>query len=188
MIESLGLAGAVFLALAWYNMLAVAAVVFIFTLCVFYEVTEGSAIFLAITIFVLNYFGIIALGNLEWSTIIYGVIAYLAIGCVWSLFKYKQKAKMIAVYNRINHPRQTLEDTYKEIKRTIANSEISFWIVFFPISMIKFALSDFVYYLISKLGRVYDYIARYVVDSVFKDSEVKSKEVKSKEVKKPEKE
>lgn len=34
------------------------------------------------------------------------------------------------------------------------------------------ALDGFVDYLISKLGRVYDYIARTVVNSVFKDSAV----------------
>ena len=157
----------IFLALAWYNILVIGALIVIFTLYVFNEIVEGSAIFLAASIFVLNYFDIISLTNIDWGTVIYGTMVYLAIGCVWSLFKYKQKAEEIA-----KRCKSSDSKTYvvQRIKDGIYKSQISFWIIFFPISMIKFALSDFVDYLISKLGRVYDYIARSVVESVFKDS------------------
>ena len=64
------------------------------------------------------------------------------------------------------------EDVIKNIKSSIYNSQIAYWIVFFPVSIIKFFLSDFVDYIISKLGRVHDYIARTVVDSVFRDSAI----------------
>ena len=160
----------IFLALAWYNILVIGALIVIFTFCVFNEIVEGSAIFLAASIFVLNYFDIISLTNVDWSTVIYGTMVYLAIGCVWSLFKYKQKAEEIAKRCKSSDCKTYVVQI---IKDGIYKSQISFWIVFFPISMIKFALSDFVDYLISKLGRVYDYIARSVVDSIFKDSEVK---------------
>ena len=95
-------------------------------------------------------------------------IIYLILGCIWSLFKYKQKAEEIAITCK-NNKNNTKEDIINRIKNSIRNSEISYWIIFFPISIIKFALSDFVDYLISKLGRIYDYIARSVVNSVFKD-------------------
>lgn len=162
----------IFLALAWYNILVVGVLLVIFTFCAFNEIVEGSAIFLAASIFVLNYFDIIPLTNIDWSTVIYSIMVYLAVGCIWSLFKYKQRAEELAIgYNENKHYNQyTREQIVQKIKYEIKNSQIAYWIIFFPISMIKFALSDFVDYLISKLGRVYDYIARSVVDVVFKDS------------------
>lgn len=172
--ESLALMSGVFLALAWYNMLAVFVITIIFVLCVFNEVTEGAAIFLGALVFVLHYLGVVQL-SLDWSTVIYSLIGYFAIGCIWSLFKYKNEAERLAKHCLKEYPIQSREETLKDIKIIITNSMISFWIVFFPISMLKFALSDFVDYIISKLGRVYDSIAKYVVGSIYKDEIVKSK-------------
>lgn len=173
MFETLGLASGLFFALAWYYMIGIVALAVIFVLCVFNEILEGSAIFLTSLVFTLNYTGVINLSTLEWTEILYFCIVYLSIGIVWSLFKYKQKAEEIAKRYRENWPEKSRDYVIGSIKDSIRNSHISFWILFFPVSMIKFALDDLVDYLISKLGRVYDYIARAVVNSVFKDSEAK---------------
>lgn len=175
MFETLGLATGVFFALAWYYMIGIAVLAVIFVLCVFNEIPEGSAIFLTGLVFALNFAGIINLGALEWTQILYFCIVYISIGIVWSLFKYKQKAEKIAKRYRENFPEKSREDIIGSIKDAITNSHISFWILFFPVSMIKFALDDFVDYLISKLGNIYYYIARAVVNSVFKDVEVQAK-------------
>lgn len=172
MFETLGLVTGVFFALAWYYMIGIAALAVIFILCAFNEIPEGSAIFLTGLVFALNFAGIINLGALEWTQILYFCIVYISIGIVWSLFKYKQKAEQIAKSLKTKYDKEYI---IAEIKYKICNSEISFWILFFPVSMIKFALDDFVDYLISKLGNIYYYIARAVVNSVFKDVEVQAK-------------
>ena len=156
-----------FLALAWYQMIGmiIFPVVFLFT--VFNDEITGSLIFLALTIGLLQYFTFIDLTSLDILKCFYSVVIYLILGSIWSLFKYKQKAEEIAK-SYFKTP-ATKEAIINRIKNSIRNSEISYWIIFFPISIIKFALSDFVDYLISKLGRIYDYIARSVVNSVFKD-------------------
>ena len=161
-----------FLALAWYQMIGMIVFPLFFFILVFNDEVTGSLIFLALTVGFLHYFTFIDLKSLELLTVFYSVVIYLILGSIWSLFKYKQKAKEIAITckdNKNDRNRYTKEDIINKIKNSIRNSEISYWIIFFPISIIKFALSDFVDYLISKLGRVYDYIARSVVNSVFKD-------------------
>lgn len=163
-----------FLALAWYQMIGMIILLVVFLFTVFNDEITGSLIFLALTIGLLHYFTFIDLTSLDILKCFYSVVIYLILGSIWSLFKYKQKAKEIAVTCK-NNKNYTKEDIIIKIKIGIRNSEISYWIIFFPISIIKFALSDFVDYLISKLGRIYDYIARYVVNSVFKDDEDKSK-------------
>lgn len=168
------------LALAWYNILVIGAIIFIFFLCAFNEVVEGSLVLLAAFIGVFVYFGLIDVSTISFSTVLYYAVAYLAIGCVWSLFKYKNKAEEIALlykgYNdNPNRNNYTNAEIVENIKDGIRNSQISFWIIFFPISMVKFALSDFVDYLISKLGRVYDYIARSVVNSILPNASLKDK-------------
>ena len=156
-----------FLALAWYQTTVMVIVPLVFLFLVFHEETSLSLLFLIITLSSIQYFGFIDFRTFDIMNAIYFVIGYLIIGCIWSLFKYKQRAEEIAEpYKRYKD--HSKEDIIKEIKSRISNYQISFWIVFFPISIIKFALSDFVYYLISKPGRVYDYIARSVVEKMFK--------------------
>jgi uncharacterized membrane protein len=158
-----------FLALAWYQMMGMIAFPVIFFILVFNDELTRSLIFLTLSVGSLHYFAFIDLKSLDLVVCFYSVIIYLILGCAWSLFKYKQKAEEIAKSCR-RYPNNTKEDVIKSIKNNISNSQIVNWIVFFPVSIIKFFLSDFVDYLISKLGRVHEYIARSVVDSVFKDS------------------
>lgn len=161
-----------FFALTWYYMIGIIAFPVLFLLFVFNDEVSASLIFLGCSIGFMQYLGFIDLKSLDLAMCFYSVVIYLILGCVWSLFKYKQKAEEIAKsYNENkNHNKCTKEDVIKNIKRNIYNSQIAYWIVFFPVSIIKFFLSDFVDYLISKLGRVHDYIARTVVDSIYKDS------------------
>jgi hypothetical protein len=166
-------------ALAWWQICLEVLLFGVFTICVFNELTEISSILIALGIASLAYFGIVTLrvesilGLLTYAGI------YLVIGCVWSLFKYKQEATRIAEENLREYPGRTPEQTLNDIKYAIRNSRIAFWIVYFPISVIKFCLSDFVDYIISKLGIVYKSIAKAVVGSVYKDFKPEVKEKSS---------
>ena len=157
-----------FLALAWYQMIGITVFPLLFLVYAFNDEIIGALLFLVVTTGFLHHFTFIDLSSLDLLSVFYSVIIYLIIGSIWSLFKYKQKAKEIAVTCK-NNKTNSKEYIINKIKNGIRNSEISYWIIFFPISIIKFALSDFVDYLISKLGRIYDYIARSVVNSIFKD-------------------
>ena len=150
-------------------MIGIIAFPVLFLLFVFNDEVSASLIFLVCSIGFMQYLGFIDLKSLDLVMCFYSVVIYLILGCVWSLFKYKQKAEEIAK-GCTKSEYTTKADVIKNIKRNIYNSQITYWIVFFPVSIIKFFLSDFVDYLISKLGRVHDYIARSVVDAVFKDS------------------
>lgn len=162
-----------FLALAWYQMIGMFAFPILFLIFVFNDEVTASLIFLGCSVGFLQYFNFIDLRTLDLATCLYTIIIYLILGCIWSLFKYKQRAEEIAKSYK-NRSGYTKEDIIKEIKRGIYNSQIAYWIIFFPFSIIKFFLSDFVDYLISKLSRIHDYIAKTVVDSVYKDVESKS--------------
>lgn len=155
-----------FLALAWYQMIGMVVFPILFLIFVFNEEVSASLIFLGCTVSFLQYFNFIDLRTLDLVVCLYAVVIYLVLGCIWSLFKYKQKAEEIAKsYQKYRD--HTKEDVIKSIKNNIYNYQIANWIIFFPISIIKFLLSDFVDYLISKLGRIHDYIARKVVDSIY---------------------
>ena len=158
-----------FFALTWYYMIGIIAFPVLFLLFVFNDEISASLIFLGCSIGFMQYLGFIDLKSLDLAMCFYSGVIYLILGCVWSLFKYKQRAEEIAKSYK-KYPVHTKEDVIKNIKSSIYNSQIAYWIVFFPVSIIKFFLSDFVDYIISKLGRVHDYIARSVVDAVFKDS------------------
>ena len=160
-----------FFALTWYYMIGIIVFPVLFLLFVFNDEVSASLIFLGCSIGFMQYLGFIDLKSLDLAMCFYSGVIYLILGCVWSLFKYKQKAEDIAKAYKLNGC-YSKEDVIKNIKSSIYNSQIAYWIVFFPVSIIKFFLSDFVDYIISKLGRVHDYIARTVVDSVFRDSAI----------------
>ncbi len=158
-----------FLALAWFQMIGIVVFPILFLIFVFNDEISASIAFLALTLGLSQYLGFIDFRTFDYVVIAYITVIYLIAGCVWSLFKYKQKAEEIAMKCK-NYTNYTKADMIIEIKNGIYNSQISYWILFFPISIIKFFLSDFVDYLISKMGRIYEYIARTVVDSVYKET------------------
>lgn len=171
----LGLYTGVFALVWWQTVLVIA----IFTACVislFDERTEVGTVFLIGVICVLLYFNIINIDGLSIISLLIYVFGYISIGCVWSLFKYKQEATTIAERNLKEYPSKTPEQTLYDINRSIENSKIAFWIIYFPISMIKFCLSDVVDYIISKLGVIHKSIAKAVVGTVYKDFKPEVKE------------
>lgn len=161
MSEAVGIGSLIF-ALAWYNIFSIMVIGIIFLLCVFNELLEGAIVFFVFTIGVLAWHGVVDLKNLDYFYILYFTLSYFAAGSVWSFFKYKNEAERIVKLNkRHNYDRITL---LEKIEDNISKSQISFWVLFFPISIIKFLLSDFVDYIISKLGGVYKTIAKYVIN------------------------
>lgn len=162
----LGLYTGVF-SLVWWQMVICFVIFGICLVSLFCEAVEAGSFFLLVTIGLLTYLGVISWTDVSVLGVLTYVGSYLAIGCVWSLFKYKRKALSIAEYNLENYPNRTPEQTMSDIKNGIRNNTISYWIVYWPISVIKFCLDDLVDYLISKLGRVYKLIAASVVANVY---------------------
>jgi len=103
-------------------------------------------------------------------SLLYITVIYLAVGCVWSLFKYKITAEYIAKEyieenSRRDSNKLTKQNILDRIDNRIYKSTISYWILFFPFGILSFIFGDFIDYLVSKLGKVYKKIAEYVTNS-----------------------
>lgn len=98
-----------------------------------------------------------------WTSIMY-IFGYLLVGILWSLFEYKRKAESIA--QEYSDSKKSREYIIERIQSRIDNYLISFWVVWFPICVIKFLLGDFVEYLVEKIGIIYKQIAKSVVNKL----------------------
>lgn len=176
MVESLGLFAVAFTALSWYWMVGIFVFGLWFVVAAFDEQLGGAAIMFALFLGLTQFSGLYDLSTIDFISAFYTIVIYLAVGCVWSLFKYKITAKKIADeyiedYKKYRYtPEQLKENILLRIESRIYKSKISCWIVFFPFSILNFMFGDFVEYIVSKLGRVYRKIAEYVTESVISNS------------------
>lgn len=164
MIESLMMSGVAFMLLPWYfilvgSLLVIASLFFMFS----EESTIGSFITIVFIYIFLTQFNIVNSPDLY--SILLFILAYAVIGILWSFFMYayeiRKEAKLLSRY-----PDHTKEDILKNVKREVSKDRIHFWILFFPVSILKFLLGDFVNSLIEKMSTIYNYIANKVVESV----------------------
>lgn len=163
MLDTLSLSLGVILGLAWWNILLIAGTSSIFIVCVFYEEVGSSLFFLATTITTLAVFGVIDYTAISYLAVLKYVFFYLLIGIMWSLIQYKIKAdKIIEDYKGFKTPKEI----FSLIKSKLSTNKISFWIIFFPVSVIKFATEDLVHYIVLKLSSVYELIAKYSLRNI----------------------
>ena len=174
MFESLGLLQVAFMALSWYWMIGLVVFGLWFIGCVFEESFEIGAVMLVLFLGLTQFSGFYDFRAIDFVSLFYTGAIYLAVGCIWSLFKYKITAKDIAKEYIDEYPRKSgnelREGILNRIEARIYKSKISGWIVFFPFSILKFLFGDFIDYLVSKLGKVYKRIAVYVTESVISSS------------------
>lgn len=159
----LGLYTGVF-ALVWWEIALTIAILVFALIALFYENAILGSLFIGALIIAFAKTGVLVVDFSGFSilTALYYTIAYLVVGIMWSLFKYKKRAEEIAI--EYKNKNSTKEYILEKIRYNIRNHDIAFWIVYFPISIIKFLLEDFVDYLIEQLGFIYKRIARAVVD------------------------
>lgn len=158
MLDTASLTLGFILGLAWWNIALIFGTFIIFMLCVFNEIIEGSLFFLAATIGVAAFFGVISITTISLVGVISYLLIYLLIGVIWSLIKYKIEVDKIIE----DHENPTLN----YIKSRLSVKKISFWIIFFPVSIIKFATEDLVDYIVLKLSSVYELIATYSLRNI----------------------
>ena len=160
MIDSLSLSLGFILGLAWWNILLIAGTGIAFVLCVFSEVIEGALFFLVASVGTLLFFGVIDHESLNFLSLLKYTCYYLLFGVLWSLIKYKIEVDKII--------RDNVNPTLSYIKSRLSINKISFWIIFFPVSIIKFFTADLVDYIILKLSSVYELIATYSLKNISK--------------------
>lgn len=158
MLDSASLTLGFILGLAWWNIALIAGTLFFFILCVFSEVLEGSLFFLVASLGVLTFSGVIDHNTISVYEIFKYLLYYLVLGVIWSLIKYKIEVDKIIE----DHSNPTLN----YIKSRLSIDRISFWIIFFPISVIKFLTADLINYIILKLSSVYELIATYSLKNI----------------------
>lgn len=163
MLDTLSLSLGVILGLAWWNILLIVGTSIIFTACVFYEEFGASLFFLATTITILAIFGVIDYTAINYLAVLQYIFFYLLVGIMWSLIKYKiETDKIIEDCRGV----KTQKEILSLIKSRLSINQISFWIIFFPVSVIKFATEDLIHYIVLKLSSVYELIAKYSLRNI----------------------
>jgi hypothetical protein len=159
-----------FSALAWYYMIGIIVIGIWFLGAIFSESLEFSLLSLALFIGLGHISGWYDLTTIDLINTFYIVVVYLIIGVLWSFFKYKHEVKLIIEYIKIDNRKgiNLKDEAKKEINYQLKKSRIYQWIMFFPASMLKFVFGDMVEYIIKRLGKVYDKIAEYVINSELK--------------------
>lgn len=166
MIESLMMSGVAFMLLPWYfilvgSLLVIASLFFMFS----EESTIGSFITIVFIYIFLTQFNIVNSPDLY--SILLFILIYAVIGILWSFFMYAYEIRKEAKVQK-TYIEKTKEVILKEVKSRVRRDKIHFWILFFPISVLKFLLGDLVNNLIERMNTIYNYIANKVVDSVLK--------------------
>lgn len=126
------------------------------------------AIISSIILCIVLYFGIDwSLVSINLSSLFSFIIIYIIIGLVWSLIKHImnvyhsiKKIKSVPVYSR-----DTIDEIKKYIRREVGyNSNISFWLFFWPLSMLNFILGDFIRNLIDFIKGLYAKVTDFLID------------------------
>lgn len=163
MIEASSLALGILLGLAWWNILLIIGSLGLFILCAFTETLGGALIFLIAALGLSQYFGVISLTITDLDTLAIYTDIYLLIGIFWSIIKYKiETDKIIEEYHGV----RTAKELLATIKSRLSVIKISFWIIFFPVSVVKFATEDLIHYIVLKLSSVYELIAKYLLRNI----------------------
>ena len=109
--------------------------------------------------------------DMDWVVFAVGVAAYLAAGCLWLLFKWRQYSKFkyakylkeVERYKRDKYQSgPSMENFIPRIKEHVAS--INSWILFWPFSVVRYVvnnlLSDFLEMLRNKLTDALNSVAR----------------------------
>lgn len=102
--------------------------------------------------------------------VIIGVISYVAVGTIWSFFKWFKFVKNHVKNNGISY-KYAYSPSYNSAK-------IATWIFCWPTSVIIYFIGDFLYnfiknatdFIINRFKQVYEKITNYAINSIKKDS------------------
>ena len=156
--------------LSWWYLICL-GILFICLTVSAYNESLGPAVFCTISLLIVSYFaGLIDIESINFVKLLLYISIYLFIGIIWSFFKYRLEVKNIINYTKDQYyikykDINELKDLIRQnIKFRIDNSRKSLWILFFPYSIIKFLIGDFIEYIVEKLGKVYTKISEYIIN------------------------
>lgn len=164
MIEALSLTVGAVLALSWYYVIGISLLSMLVVVSVLNECVEFSLGTLLVLGGVLHYTGVIDVTQWNLLALVINVSIYLVIGLFWSFFRYRLKAIEIIK----DHDFSDKNKAIQSIKNKISKSLISYWILFFPISILKFITEDLIDWLVEQFQGVYTIIAKHTVGSYLK--------------------
>lgn len=161
-----------FSALSWYYMIGIFIFSLVFIVLAFYENFTSTLVVLFLLFGIVQYTNLYDFTTIDIISLLYIFIIYILIGIIWSLFKYKFEVSNIVLKIKKRNKDVLANDLKSSILETInyqiTKDRISSWIVFFPISIIKFLFEDMVIYVIERMGKVYNKIAEIVIDNELK--------------------
>jgi hypothetical protein len=151
----------------WYEMVVVGVLVFLSVLFMFQESVNG--VFLGVVLLGSTYvMKMWTFGQIDWSKLISYVLIYIAIGIVWSMFKWYKLVRKRFLSWTSNYDSKNKDITFDKdnfVKPNISHyiDDIVLWILYFPFSIIAYISSDFFRNLVKKIvkifGKVYDKIS-----------------------------
>ena len=178
--------------LSWYWLSGLVILFIVLSLAAYKESLIVSLFSLTGLLLIAYFSGVVDFSAISFLDIVIYGVGYIIIGLIWSLFKYKMEVKSIVERTRKRHTivegplkgsgplgdsskitLELLKERIKEnIEYNIPKDRISLWVVFFPYSIIKFVFGDFIEYIISKMGKIYQKIQDHVINSELKNKKI----------------
>ena len=100
---------------------------------------RGWAVFTALAVAAISYFFF----NISLTTILIGAVAYIAIGLVWSFWRYKRHADMVVETYRNSDP-SVKQLALSQLHPKVMLGTITAWIMIWPFSMVENLIGDFI--------------------------------------------
>lgn len=121
---------------------------------------SGWSVFLVATWFAtLFYLGKIDVHHISYVDTLLLMMAYIAIGVIWSGYKWFLYVKE----QKTEHDEKKRPYMFEVPKSSSKVEEISVWILFWWLSMLSYVFSDMVTDLVKRLGGFYNKIAEYAL-------------------------
>lgn len=158
-----GVMYATVMALSWYFILPIIALLFIASAFSNDErVGHETWLFLAI----LGGIGYSLWGQISIGEALLGIAYYLVIGTVWSIANYAINIKR----NMAKAKAQGATSADYELsyfQRQISNSRITRWVLYFPFSMFEYAVGEFVLNTIQKIVRMFGGVRQRIANHYY---------------------
>jgi hypothetical protein len=121
----------------------------------------------------------VSLYKVPYEHLLYGAIAYIAIGTIWSFWRYKRYvAEKLEKFKKIKEPRNTDKRMFvNEIDFTKMVNTIVAWIIVWPFSVIEMAISDLLDAIDTLVRTVFKRVYTAIYNSALKDADIDITEI-----------
>jgi uncharacterized membrane protein len=121
---------------------------------------RGFAVFTTLVTMAVAYFFF----SIPLMTVLLGAVAYVAIGLVWSFYRYKRHASYVVEKNK-NEGQSTKERALKELHPKAMLPTITAWILVWPFSLVENFVGDIITGIQTLVQKIFRGIYHRIYDS-----------------------